>query len=146
MSLQSGLGLVPYSHCIPTIGQGVPPDGGVDGQEGFVPPLLDPLPPELLPEVPPELLPEPPLDPEPPPELLLLEPPEPPLEPEPPPEPELLPPSVPPSVPPENVAPPHAHIAAAAAAIQSFARMSRTSRPRDTARGIPAGKREVSRR
>jgi hypothetical protein len=114
----------------------VPPLGGIEGQEGVVPPLLEPLlelPPELLPEPPPleELPPElPPLElelpPELPPEELLPPPPELLLELELPPE--LLPPSVPPSVPPVNVAPPQAHIVAAAAAIQSLARMSRTSR------------------
>jgi protein TonB len=129
MSLQLWLALSPYSHCIPTAGQLVPPEGAADGHTGFAPPLLEPLPEppleppldpllEPLPEPPPpelpELLPEPPLEPEPPPEL---------------PEPDPLPPSVPPSVFPTNVAPPHAHIAAAPATTQSLACMSRTSRP-----------------
>ena len=108
----------------------MPPYGGIGGHDGFEPPLLEPLPVPLLEPLPPELLPEPPLDPLVP-ELL----PEPPLELELPPELpelELLPPSAPPSEGPVNVVPPHAHIAAAPATIQSLVRMSRTSQPSST--------------
>jgi hypothetical protein len=104
----------------------VPPFGAFGGHDGFEPPLLEPLPVPLLEPLPPELLPELPPDPLDPlaPELL----PEPPLELPPElPELELLPPSAPPSEGPVNVVPPHAHIAAAPATIQSFVRMSRTS-------------------
>ena len=91
--------------------------------EPLLEPPLDPVPPELLPEPPPELL-DPLLELDVPPELL--------LEPELLLDPELLPepdppPSVPPSVFPVNVAPPHAHIVAAPATIQSFVRMAPTS-------------------
>ena len=108
----------------------MPPYGAISGHVGFEPPLLEPLPPELLPEPPPD--PVDPLDPLDPlaPELLL----EPPLELElpPPPELELLLPSAPPSEGPVNVVPPHAHMAAAPATIQSLVRMSRTSGPATT--------------
>jgi hypothetical protein len=133
ISLHCGLGLLPYSHSIPTTGQGVPPLGtfGGGGHDGFEPPLLEPLPPELLPEPPPD--PVDPLDPLDPlaPELLL----EPPLELELPPEPpelELLLPSAPPSEGPVNVVPPHAHMAAAPATIQSLVRMSGPPGPSPT--------------
>jgi len=118
---------------------------------GFViPPLLEPLlepplelvPPELLPEPPPELL-DPLLELEVPPELLL----EPVLllDPELLPEPDP-PPSVPPSGVPVNVAPPHAHMAAVPATIQSFVRMAPTSRILVSASRVPAGNPAVSAR